>query len=220
MVLLLSKLPPSLLLFQAKGMPCRSGRLSPPWHSAETQHGRMRGAGGYWEPCKFCSLTNWHQAGTVGCMSRPVQPLASHVSVRSHFIFCSLHQKLFRAEVLPQPSPMMTRTRRPVTSHSHNSPVPPSAGALSSLWVLPSGLFSALFCFKGLCSASLPPRVSHCRVARQPAGTRALLETHAQGQRTGTGNSEISCNVSPLFSVDLCGVSTMGDRISNCIGFA
>lgn len=61
--------------------------------------------GGYWEPRKLCSLTNQHQTGVAGCMSRPVHPPASHISVRSRFIFCSLNHKLFRARSPPTALP-------------------------------------------------------------------------------------------------------------------
>lgn len=92
-------------------------------------------------------------------------------------------------EVLPQPSLMTMRTQWPAASHSHNSPVPCNAGVLSSLWLLPSGLFSALFCFKGSCSASLPPRVSHCRVAWQPA----LVQGHCwKHMPRGRGLAEVT----------------------------
>ena len=164
---LLSKAPS---YFQAKGMPRWSGRLSPPRHSAETQHRfasrkqDMR-RGGYWEPCKFCSRTN--RAPSWVCGLYALWQVTFLFMPASSFALCIRSSS--GQEVLPQPSLTMMRTRRPVTSLSHNSPVPPNTGALSSLWVLPSGLFSALFCFKGSCLASLPPKVSHCRVAWQPA---------------------------------------------------
>lgn len=68
-------------------------------------------------------------------------------------------------EVLLQSSLMMTRIQWPAMSHGHNSPVPPNAGALPSLGLLPGGVFSALFCPKGSHLASLPPRVWHCMAA-------------------------------------------------------
>lgn len=81
--------------------PCQLDRLSPPWHRSAPK--KQDVGKGNWEPCRFCTLTN--QPGSVGCISRPVHPLATHVSAHSCFTFCSLHQKLLRGRSLPTALP-------------------------------------------------------------------------------------------------------------------
>lgn len=92
---------------QAEGVPCQSDSLSRPSHRSAPKKQEVGNRN--WEPCRFCTLTN--QPGSVGCTSRPVHPLETHVSAHSCFIFCFLHQKLSGQEAFPQPSLMMMRTQ-------------------------------------------------------------------------------------------------------------